>query len=224
MKSFKSLFIKDEEGQEEEPSSEKHEFPVTSTDSVKASPTPSTNLKSNPFLEEIMEVYDKGLQSMNMPGYDFFDFFNAVQAAGAQTEPVFKMAYQMGKTMNTNITPEKLVTDAEYYVRKINQVHQSYSDQGNRKLEDLDTQLKNDKSKLLKQAEQLEAEISKLKQQILSLESNLTDARSNLGKADENYRPQQADIRLKLEANDHAMRICIQQLNAVKDNILKFLK
>src|SRR6187549_3881419 len=116
MKSLKHLFIKDDS--EEEQPEEKIAFPVTEPSSgASFSPsTPSPSTSANPYLNEIIEVYEKGLESINMPGYDFYDFYLAVKAAGAQNEAVYKMAFQMGKTMDSSITSLKLSSDAEYYI------------------------------------------------------------------------------------------------------------
>src|SRR5687768_9968529 len=117
MKSFKSLFIKNE-SEKEEPQLV-NSFPIRESTSV-AIQTPST---PNPYFDEIAEVYEKGLQSINMPGYDFYDFYLAVAAAGAQNESVYKMAYQMGKTLDSNLTPGKLSNDADYYISKLTEVY-----------------------------------------------------------------------------------------------------
>src|ERR1041385_7730891 len=113
MKNFKDLFIKSDDEEEEKPkNTEKPSFPIT--ESFPTNNHVTQPKSSNPYLAEIIEVYEKGIESMNMPGYDFYDFYVAVKAAGAHNETVYKMAFQMGKTMDSNVTSEKLATDAEY--------------------------------------------------------------------------------------------------------------
>jgi hypothetical protein len=230
MKSFKDLFIKSEdeegEGQKEQPvSASVTGFPVTSQPPSSSSQSPGFNKSNeNPYLDEISEVYEKGLQSINMPGYDFFDFFTAIKAAGAQNEAIFKMAFQMGKTMDNSLTPQKLASDAEFYLSKLRDVHQKYADQGQQKLGSLNSQLRAERENLSKDANAMEVDISKLKQQILDLERRLSETRISLSKVDEKYKPQQDVIEKKLQANDLALQSSLQSLNVVRDAILLYLK
>jgi hypothetical protein len=225
MKSLKNLFIKEDEEQEAPAKEEKLAFPVGGTESFPGQNqkmTPSTS--TNPYFEEIIEVYEKGLNSINMPGYDFYDFFLAIKAAGSQNEAVYKMAFQMGKAMDGNITSQKLSNDAEYYVSKINEVHQTYSQQGNSKLSSLESELRKEKDSLAAEISQMEINVNKMKQEIIAIEQRLLQTRSTLNGVESKYKPQQDEIRQKLIANDQAMETSIQRLNAVKEGIIKFIK
>ncbi|NJM25371.1 MAG: hypothetical protein HC859_07670 [Bacteroidia bacterium] len=218
MKTFKNLFIKDDEEDDDKPEAS-HGFPVTGSNQSRVE-----SASASPFLEEIVEVYEKGLQSINMPGYDFYDFFLAIKAAGAQNEAVYKMAFQMGKTLDPSITADKLMQDAEYYVSKINEVYKTYSEQGRSKLNGLEAQQGADKQKLSNDVARVESEIARMKQQIMAMEATLTETRADLAKVDGAYKPQRDQIQQKLAANDQAMHLCVQKLNGIKENIAKYLR
>ena len=227
MKSFKNLFIKDE-SEEEEPKETKevNSFPISEAtahvrEKTTSSATPSSS--ANPYLVEITEVYEKGLESINMPGYDFYDFYQAIKAAGSQNEAIYKMAFQMGKTMDASITSQKLALDADYYISKVNEVYQSYSEKGNQKLNGLAAELKADRDGLTSEINHTDGEINRLKQQILSLEQKLTETRSQLSKVEAKYKPQQDVINLKLQANDQAMKISVGKITSIKEGISKYL-
>jgi hypothetical protein len=226
MKSLKHLFIKDDS--EEEQAEEKMAFPVVepnlSQNSHFSPSMPSPGNTSNAYLNEIIEVYEKGLESINMPGYDFYDFYLAVKAAGAQNEAIYKMAFQMGKTMDSNITSQKLATDADYYISKINDVYKTYSEKGSQKLNSLESELKAEKENLTSEINQVEAEINKMRQRIMEMEQKLSETRNELVKVGSKYKPQQDVIRLKLQANDQAMQVSIQKLNSIKEAITKYIK
>jgi hypothetical protein len=219
MKSFKDLFIKSDKEEKEEPTPTPS-FPITQPNQ-NSSPQ---KVQQNPYVDEIIQVYEKGLESINMPGYDFYDFFTAVNAAGSLNESIFRMAFQMGKTMDAGLTAQKLAQDAEYYLSKIKDVHQKYADQGRSKFDSLTDQLRSERESLSSEANGTEIEISKLKQQIQNLEEKLNQTRATLSKVDDKYKPQQDMIQLKLTANDQAMQISAQKLNAVKDAIVQYLK
>jgi predicted nucleic acid-binding protein len=218
MKSFKNLFIKDD--------SEEREPPITNSFPVSESSKPEnqSSSPSNPYLQEIAEVYEKGLESINMPGYDFYDFFLAIKAAGSHSEAIYKMAFQMGKTLDSNITTQKLSADADYYISKLKEVYQNYSDKGKQKLKSLAAELKADRDGLTSEIHHIDSEIARLKQQISSMEQKLAEARNQLTKVEEKYRPQQDVINLKLQANDQAMQISTKQLTSVKEGVLKYIK
>ena len=225
MKSFKNLFIKDESEPEPEKPNEQLAFPVSdSTNPTPSFPSTISTGSSNQYLAEIIEVYEKGLESINMPGYDFYDFYIAVKASGAENDAVYKMAFQMGKTMDKTITPQKLSSDAEYYISKLNEVYRTYSEKGTQKLSGLENELKTEKDRLSLEANGIEGDINKMRQQIMSLEQRLSEARSQLAQADGKYRPQQDVIKQKLQANDQAMKISVQKLNSIKEGILRFIK
>lgn len=220
-KSIKNLFIKDDS--EDESPQEANAFPISHSDLPDNQNVPSGS-SSNPYLDEIKEVYQKGLESINMPGYDFYDFHLAIKAAGSQNEAVYKMAFQMGKTLDANITPQKLATDADYYISKLNEVYQTYSDKGKQKLNSITAELKADKDGLTAEINHISGEIARLKQQIQSMEQKLTETRNNLTQVESKYRPQQDVINLKLQANDQAMQLNVKQLTSIKEGIIKFVK
>ncbi len=223
MKAFKNLFIKEDESESVPTPPQKTGFPVTDSTSFSAPQNQNTS-PTNQYLGEIIEVYEKGLQSINMPGYDFYDFYLAIKAAGSQNEAVFKMAFQMGKTMDGNITPQKLVSDAEYYISKINEVYRTYADQGKQKLDSFDKELQNERQKLSSEASLIETDLNNLRQKIVMLEKQLSETRAKLNSVDNTYKPQQDIIRQKLSANDQAMNVCVQKLNSVKESIVNYLR
>jgi hypothetical protein len=228
MKSFKDLFIKSEEdddevnkGKEPQPARPVTGFPVNSTQSLQNSNPSGPN---NPYLEEIILIYEKGLDSINMPGYDFYDFFSAIKAAGSLNEAVFKMAFQMGKTMDASLNAQKLVTDADFYLSKLRDVHQKYADQGQQKLNSILSQSRTERETLSNSANSMEVEIARLKQQIADLERNLADTRTMLSKVDAKHKPQQDVIEQKMQANNEALRVSTQKLTSVRDAIQTYLK
>lgn len=220
---LKNLFVKDDS--EEDKPEEKNSFPVVESGSKAGSGQTSQipNTGSNPYLNEIIEVYEKGLESINMPGYDFYDFYLAIKAAGSQNEAIYKMAFQMGKTMDTSITATKLASDAEYYISKINDVYKNYSEKGSQKLDSLENELTREKESLTHEVNRIEGDINKMRQQIMTLEQKLSETRNDLMKVSSKFKPQQDVIRQKLQASDQAMQVSIQKLNSIKDGITKYL-
>ena len=230
--SWKSLFVKDED----EPGAQPAAAPVPVVFPSSAVNMPSSNTSSPPpgtFMPtaandkevlEVLSVYEKGLESINMPGYDFFEFYMAVNAVGSPTEPVYNMAFQMAKTMDRTITAQKLLNDAEFYISKINDVHNQYISQGQAKLTELGNQQQSERQRLTNEINSMTSEIERLKSQLSVLENELQQKRAAQVQVDQVYKPQEIAIRSKLHANDNAHNISLQRLNTVRDGISKYLQ
>lgn len=231
MKNWKNLFVKN--GQEEEQGNNfpKKESDVFSFPVNNSQPTTSTTPQfSNPagiddkVLNEVIAVYEKGIESINMPGYDFYEFYKAIGSISNAGEQAYLMAYQMAKSMDNTLTPQKLVQDADYYISKINEVHQQYSSQGNQRISSIETKKNEEKNLLMSDIEKGTQQISQLRNQLQALESDINQKRSTLTTIDGNYKPQELTIRQKLLANDNAKHISIMKLMSVKENIQKNIK
>ncbi|MBC7938086.1 MAG: hypothetical protein H7Y86_22275 [Rhizobacter sp.] len=231
MKNWKNLFVKT--SQEEEPennfpnkAADAFSFPVNTNPSSAA----STPQFSNPtgiddkILNEVIAVYEKGIDSINMPGYDFYEFYKAIGSISNAGEQAYLMAYQMAKSMDSTLTPQKLVQDADFYISKINEVHQQYSSQGNQKISSIETKKNEEKNLLMSDIEKGTLQVSQLRNQLQALESEINQKRTTLTTIDGNYKPQEQSIRQKLLANDNAKHISIMKLMNVKENIQKNIK
>ncbi len=225
MKNWKNLFVKDEENSEENElkptNSTQPSFPVNTGTMHNVNTMPST---LNPETQEVVDVYEKGLDSINMPGYDFYEFYKAVQSTGLQNEQAYNMAYQMAKTLDSNITVQKLVNDAEFYVSKINEVYSQYVTQGQQKINDISEKRLNEKTNLTKLIDGNAMRIAQLRAELSQLENEIQNKRNTLAKVEESYLPQEQAVKAKLNANDLAKATSIAKLVLVRDNIQKFIK
>jgi hypothetical protein len=227
MKNWKSLFVKTDDSVEKSTSnpSEQFSFPVGNTSVSENTPMAVTGSNiDNTILNEVLNVYEKGVDSINMPGYDFYEFYKAITSINNAGEQVYNMAFQMAKSMDDNITPQKLVADAEFYISKINEVHSQYSTQGQQKLSSLDAKKNEEKSKLMQEIESGTHQINQLRNQLQALESEISQKRIKLSTVDGKYTPQESDIRQKLMANDNARQISVMKLTRVKEGIQKNIK
>ena len=231
MKNWKNLFVKSSD-------EDRADIPVQNKDNgnfsfpINNGPAPSYpgNQFSNPtgiddkVLNEVIAVYEKGIDSINMPGYDFYEFYKAIGSINNAGEQTYLMAYQMAKSMDSTLTPQKLVQDADFYISKINEVHQQYSTQGNQKIAAIEAKKNNEKNALMSDIEKGTLQISNLRNQLQALESEINQKRTTLTTVEGSYKPQETAIREKLLANDNAKHISIMKLMSVKENIQKNIK
>lgn len=227
MKNWKSLFIKTDEAEEKKAPAQPaggYTFPVNNIPASPDAAMPQAAAINQTALNEVLAVYERGIDSINMPGYDFYEFYKAISAVGNAGGETYSMAFQMAKSMDSSISSQKLVTDAEFYISKINEVHSQYTMQGQQKINEIDSRRNEEKNKLMADIEQGTKQVNQLRNQLQALESEINQKRINLTGVDAKYSPQESSIREKLLANDNAKQISVSKLMAVKEGILKFIK
>jgi len=232
---FKKYFINEEpeQAQTAKPTTKPVEFPkpeVKFPTSEKYAPTfperkpifpenrPATTYQEkNPFLDKILDVYDKGFAKLNQPGYDFYEFFRAVYKAGIDNPQVYQMALDMGQAMDSNVSRESLLSQADYYITELEKVHTGFMTDGQNKISDL-TNKKNSETN------NLSSELESLKQQLEFVQNQIQSKENALNEIGNKYQPDINDISLKLSANDTAKDTFISNINRVKSNISNNLK
>jgi len=224
VKNWKNLFVKaDEKDSKKESVSESYSFPVNDSSSSQKSNVAAPPI-ADPTVAEVLKVYEDGLDSINMPGYDFYEFYKTVASTGNPTEQTYLMAYSMAKTLDKTITPSKLLTDAEFYISKINEVHSQYVTQGQQKLNSIQDKKTSEKSQLQSEIDNGARRINELRAELQSLEADINQKRNILVKVDDSFYPQEKSIREKLSANDMARNTSIDKLNAIKEGIKRIIK
>ncbi len=227
MKNWKDLFVKsNEEEQENIAPKDQLSFPVSrNNDAEFIQPSQvSQPVISNPAINEVMKVYENGLDSINMPGYDFYEFYMAISSTGAAGEQTYNMAFQMAKSMDKTITVQKLVIDADFYISKINEVYNDYVAQGQQKLNSLQEQKNQEKNKLSAEIENSNSRMVQLKAELKQLEAQLNQQKNDLTKIDQSIYPKEKAIREKLLANDLAKKNSIDKLSMIKEGLQRFIK
>lgn len=171
---------------------------------------------SNPFLKEIFEVYEKGFESLNSAGFDFFELYKSVVAVGISNPQSYQMAYTMGKTIQPDLTKQFLLEKANFYVTEIEKVYSKYDAIGKTKKSDLENDLTKEKYNLSKNIEELSAKI-------LQFQNELESKKLEFKKLDSKNIEQFSEIKLKMEANDLAKHKILDSINTVVTGINQYL-
>lgn len=235
MKNWKSLFVKEEGGNAPAAApttiqtieKESFTFPVGQSNLPNTIPQHQPTLATivdDPAITEVLKVYENGLDSINMPGYDFFEYYKSVTAAGQHNSQLYNMAFQMASALDKTITVQKLLTDAEFYISKINEVHSQYGNQGQQRLNGVLEKKASEKTRLSKDVDQTNQRISQLRSELVQLESDIKQKVESLSQIDAAYLPQEQAIKEKMTANDVARNTSIAKLNVVKEGITNFIK
>jgi outer membrane murein-binding lipoprotein Lpp len=187
-------------------------FPTESLNNV---PVSSTGI-TNPFLDEIFKVYEKGFESLNSTGFDFFELYKSVMAVGASNPQSYIMGFTMGKTINPTLTKEFLLEKAKYYISEIEKVYEKYDAAGKSKRVTLENNITTEKRNLSKTIEDLELKIAQLN-------SELEAKRAEHQKIDSQNNKEFTEIQLKIDANTFAKHKILDSINTVVTGINQYL-
>lgn len=233
--SWKNWIFENPEGEEpkkesaQKPSDGTLKFPsaigaqtaVATAPSAPATPTmnipPQTNPACQPHLEKILEMYDKGFEGLNKPGYDFFEFYKAVITAGVDNPAVYPMALTMAQTMDGSVNKDKLVSESDFYVTEINKVHTSYVESGNSKKSQLIGKKDSERSQLSK-------ELDNLRMQLEAITNQINITQENLNNIDNKYADDLLEVDCKLMANDVAKDRILASIEKVKQGLINNVK
>lgn len=216
---WKKLFINEEEieshqsdsiREKEVASNFTNKFPVQTEQKC------SSNEGTNPFLNEVFDVYEKGFDSLNVPGFDFFEMYKSVWSVGSSNPQSYQMAFTMGKSINSDLTKEFLLEKANFYIAEIEKVYEKYNVVGKAKKQELDNNITQEKYNLSKNVEELEVKI-------LELQRELESKKTAFQKMDPNNEKQLLEIQLKIEANDLARQKILSSINTVITGINQYL-
>lgn len=219
---WKSLFINDSESsnnneatnnQEEiksVPKSVSNKFPQESISYNDANNNP------NPFISEILGVYEKGFESLNLNDFDFFEMYKSVVAVGINNPQSYQMAFTMGKSIKSDLTKQYLLEKSKFYIDEINKVYDKYDSTGNAKIKELNNTVSNLKDSLSNEISDLETKIQQLQQELLN-KKNL------LSTLDSKNESEFKELQLKIEANNFAKNKILESINTVISGINQYL-
>lgn len=163
-------------------------------------------------IDKAYSLYQNGFDSLNQPGYDFYEFFKMVVAGGIGNAPIYAMAFAMGKSVETKMTKEGLINQADFYLSEITKVYENYALQGDTKKNELVGRKSQENQSLL-------SEVDHLKQQIDALQVQLDSSIKRLNTIDSNYAEQLNEVDCKIKANMLAKDKIIGEIQSVKNGI-----
>lgn len=227
MKSLKSLIFVDSENKEVKPK-EKYvsKFPEVSssgntfpTPSMEASittttpvPTMSVPLECAPHMDKIMKLYEDGFMSLNRPGVEFYEFFEAIVEAGMNDPAAYKMALKMLSKMEKTMTKNSLIAQSQYYIDELTKVHAGYKADGLKMKNEL---MGNKES----EGNKLRIDIKTIEDQIESMKNQLTGKQTQLSQIEGKYQPKIGDLDCRMMANDEAKTRILGTINNVVNGI-----
>lgn len=194
----KTAFIADEVGQ----------FPTNESTSWK----PNTTIDCTPYMDSIMEMYEKGFEGLNQAGYDFFEFYKMLHESGIDNPEAYKMAYKMATSMDKTVSKSNLLSQADFYIAEIEKVHRHYAEQGEGKLLQVNTEKENTERGLRNRLQEILAEKQRL-------EAEERGINSELANVNDKFLPQVKEVECKLLGNTQAKDIILSSIEKVVKGI-----
>jgi hypothetical protein len=178
-------------------------------------PTPTYQVPvqvSNEYMQKAFEMYEKGFESLNKDGFDFYEYYQSVMQGGPTNPQVYTMAFGMGSIMDKSLSKSKLIQDADFYVAEITKVYNDNVTKGNAKKQTLLVQKDSENKSLVSELENMEQQLEALKVQI-------DDRKRKLSDIDNKYSPDLTDFDNRLGANELAKNRIINSIEQVKQGI-----
>lgn len=226
---FKSLFINSDENEKPKqkevvntgfrsmPTSSPS-IPTQSFGGVTSSPQPiSTDSESQKILETIKKTYENGFESLNKPGYDFYEYFKSIKSINGTSSDHYMMAFTLGKSMMENLSSESLSTDGQFYLDELNKAYTSFDNEGKFALGKLSSSRDEEKKEITKN-------IDSLHEQITQLQLQLDEQTLKFNSIDMKFEKQMNDTQLKLQINDQVKNELTNEIGMVITNIKNFIK
>lgn len=164
------------------------------------------------LLAKAIDVYENGFDSLNQNGFDFYEFFKSVSNGGITNPQVYTMAFTMGSAMDSTVTKENLISQADFYVAEINKVYNENVTKGNEKKNSLINQKQSENSSLTD-------ELKMFKEQLEALQIQISNRETKLKTIDGKYATEILEIENKLNANTIAKDKIVQAIETVKSGI-----
>jgi hypothetical protein len=180
-------------------------------------PTPTQTYQapvqvSNEYMQKAFEMYEKGFESLNKDGFDFYEFYQSVMQGGPTNPQVYTMAFGMGSIMKKSLSKNDLIVDADYYIAEITKVYNDNVTKGNAKKQALLAQKDLENKSLVGELETMQNQLEALKVQI-------DDRKRKLSDIDNKYSPELTDFDNKLGANELAKNRIVDSIEQVKQGI-----
>jgi len=168
--------------------------------------TKSTNLSTKEMVEKIYSLFE----SINKPGIDFFEYWNAASAMGGATPANLQNAF---KALNVlGLTKEKILESGQAYRQELDL---RLNEDIKKKLNDrttLENQLRNERMQLEQQKKDQE---DKIKQMTEALDAT----NKSLSQIGAKYQSQLDSINLKIETGGTALQTVLAEMQAVLDTV-----
>ncbi len=150
------------------------------------------------------------LESINQPGVDFMEVWNASEEAGGITPQTVKTSFNALKYADKTLTKEKLLTSGEYYCTQLRKAIDGDLQKKAALRQQLDQQKTAERQNLASGIAAMEAEIRKL-------QADLSAKQSQLAALDATYEPKLRSLDETMQAGKTTIDAMIREMQTLLD-------
>lgn len=210
----KILFTGDEAASPPQPVQEqKPATPGPPQPPVSAPVAPSFSPPADADKEMKLKIYQL-LESMNRPGVDFFEVWNAASEMGGASPSNIKAAFTSLKFADKTLSKAKLLETGDFYKTTL----QKTIDAETQKRQDEKAALNKEKEQM---ASSLSTEIKSIEQQIQTLQEKLSTKQNDRNTISEKYEPRIATIDTRIQTGRQSVAEVLTEMQQVIDTIQK---
>ena len=188
------------------------EVAPANTAPVTPPPAPATfALPADADKEMKLKVYQL-LESMNRPGVDFFEVWNAATEMGGASPSNIKAAFTSLKFADKTLSKAKLLETGDFYKTAL----QKTIDGETQKRQEEKTALNREKEQM---ASSLSAEIKSIEQQLQTLQEKLSTKQNDRNTINDKYEPRIAAIDTRIQTGRQTVAEVLTEMQQVMSTI-----
>lgn len=194
IKNIKSLFVVEDETSSQKATPKSKKQPKEQPKEIKKATFIPTAMNGKTD-EKFMHILLQAIEKANQPGYDYFEFMNAIKSLGKMNmdeATKFKSAYTLAQTMG--VTPDQLEKSAHYYIDILKKEEAKFQkalvNQQENNIGARNQAIKSNQNAIVekkKHIANLQKEIENHEKQIQKLHSEVEAAKSKVSTANANF-------------------------------------
>jgi hypothetical protein len=166
----------------------------------------TTNLASEDMVQKIYSL----LETMNKPGIDFFELWNAAEAMGGVNVTNLQNAFTTLKVLG--LDKSTVINTGEAYCGELQSKLNTDIQKKRDERESMNVALQNEKQQLQREKQDLENKI-----QLLS--AQLTETTNKLNEVDAKYAPQILGVEGKIQSGVNALNVVVAEIKGVLETV-----
>ena len=148
------------------------------------------------------------LESINRPGVDFLEVWNASEEAGGINPQTVKTTFNALKYADKTLTKEKLISTGEYYCTQLQKAIDGDLQKKAAQRQQLDQQK-------VAERRELANGIAAIEKELAALQKNLEEKRSQLTALDATYEPKLRELDEKMTAGKATIDAMIREMQSL---------
>jgi len=156
------------------------------------------------------------LESINQPGCDFLEVWNAAEENGGANAMNIKSAFNALKHADKTLTKDKVMSTGVYYANELQKALDAEVAKKTAERQQLEVQKR-------QQRQTLSDSVAAIEKQMADLQQSLTDKKKQLTELDAGYDPRFADLELKINTGKTTITTMIQQMRQMLSIVEKEL-